>query len=116
MAAMNVFARCFAGVAAAAALIASAPAAAQVTLSPGSHDYGVQPIANGATGAFIFTLSNTGGSTANISAMPITGTDFTEFAIDSSACGLALAASNACNIGVTFDPSSIGAKAAQLEV
>jgi hypothetical protein len=62
------------------------------------------------------TVTNSGGAPLHISAVSITGTNPTDFAIASNTCSAAtIAVSATCTVGVTFTPSGTGERQANLQ-
>ncbi len=98
-----------------------APVAA---LAPPSHDFGSRAISAGPSTAQTLTVSNTGSSDLTISSIVVGGADSEQFAKADSDCtgsgaGQAnnlLTPGDTCTVGVTFDPSTTGAKSATLDV
>jgi hypothetical protein len=66
----------------------------------------------------LVTLTNTGGSTLNISSITITGTNAGDFALGTtgSPCGSTVVAGGSCAIGVTFTPTALGARTASISI
>jgi Ca2+-binding RTX toxin-like protein len=62
------------------------------------------------------TLSNTGTANLVVSAVTVTGTDATSFAYDTHNCGTLVPAATCTVSGITFAPTSAGAKAASLTI
>jgi hypothetical protein len=92
------------------------PAGPVVTLSPDSHDFGSRPLVDDSPPSQVFTVENSGGSTATIASLRLAGADAGAFELASNACGPTLAAAERCEAVVEFDPSSPGSKAASLEL
>jgi len=98
----------------------TAPAGAQISVSPASHDFGSLDV--GATSeAAEFSLSNTAASYLNVSAMGLS--DTANYVMDekggANPCGTTaprLAAGEGCTVTVTFNPLSEGAFDATLTV
>jgi len=67
------------------------------------------------SGAQTFTLTNTGGTTANISSISITGANANDF-VQTSNCGSSLAAGARCTIAVMFTPNATGTLSATLSI
>ncbi|HEY4356612.1 MAG TPA: choice-of-anchor D domain-containing protein [Acidobacteriaceae bacterium] len=90
-----------------------APAA---SLTPGTLSF--TSVAGTATAAQSASLQNTGNAPLTISAISLTGTNATAFAITTgtNACGSSLTAGSMCNIYVTFTPSSAASFTANLSV
>jgi unsaturated rhamnogalacturonyl hydrolase len=83
----------------------------ELALSTTRMDFGDQVLTNRSSMKTV-TLTDVGAMALNISAITISG----DFAIVSSTCGTALAASKSCNIGVTFTPTALGARAGALSI
>jgi hypothetical protein len=82
-----------------------------------SNNFGSRPIPDGATGAFAFTVSNPGTGALHVSAVSIAGNNASDFAITGGSCGPApftVAVSGSCTIEVSFDPSALGQRDAQI--
>ncbi|MFZ3341704.1 MAG: choice-of-anchor D domain-containing protein [Terriglobales bacterium] len=85
------------------------------TLTPKNANFG--KLKRGTQGKpKVFTLTNTGGTTINISSVALGGANPTDFFIVSNSCGATLAANSTCTIQVSFSPSGAGAFTAQLIV
>jgi hypothetical protein len=56
------------------------------------------------------TLTNTGGTTLNITSIAIGGVNSTNFAKGATTCGATLAAAASCTTSVTFSPSAAGTR------
>lgn len=74
------------------------------TLLPSPLAFGNQTVNTSSAGANL-TLSNTSGSTLNISGITIGGTNPSDFS-DTTTCGATLAANTSCTITVAFKPAS----------
>jgi len=83
--------------------------AAQASLSPTSLSFGSVTLGN--TASQTVTLTNSGGSALNISAVSSNG-DFTNH----NNCPSSLAAGGSCTLTVTFTPSAVGARSGTLSV
>ena len=81
-----------------------------VSLAPTSLNFGNQQ-AGTSSAPQLVTLTNTGGSTLNISAVAAAG-DFTE----SDNCVGTVAAGASCNINVTFTPTATGARSGSITI
>jgi hypothetical protein len=92
-----------------------AAGAPQAALTPASADFGSIAVGASST-AQSFTLSNAGTAPLAISGVSLNGTNATEFAIASNACGASVAAGDSCAITVTFSPTAAGAATATLTV
>jgi hypothetical protein len=86
-----------------------------VGLSPTSLNFSNQLITI-ASGQQTVTLTNTGTAALMITSVTLTGADTSHFAISSNPCGASLAPSANCVIGVTFTPTTIGVKSANLTI
>ncbi|HEX8206465.1 MAG TPA: choice-of-anchor D domain-containing protein, partial [Solirubrobacteraceae bacterium] len=92
----------------------------QLSRSPASLAFGAHDIDDGATGAQVSTVSNSGTETVTLTGVDVTG-DGDQFvrltsAGDDCATGTALAGGQACKVRMQFDPASTGAKAATVTV
>jgi hypothetical protein len=74
------------------------------TLAPSPLAFGNQTVNTSSAGTNL-TLSNTSGSTLNISGITIGGTNPSDFS-DTTTCGATLAANTSCTITVVFKPTS----------
>ena len=90
------------------------PTPAAVGLSPATLDFGSQ-ITSTTSAVKTATLSNTGGSTLNISTISISGSNAADFA-HTTDCGATLAGGANCTISVTFTPGATGSRSANLAV
>lgn len=94
------------------------------TLSATGHDFGSRPISAGPASNATFTLSNQGGSGLAIGSVSLAGADASEFAKDDLDCtGTGTGHANSllnpgesCTVAVSFDPATVGAKVAQLDI
>jgi hypothetical protein len=83
-------------------------------LSPPSMTFASQAL--GTTGsAQAVTLTNSGGTTLNITSIALTGTNPSDFA-QTNDCGASVAAGANCTISVTFTPSASGSRTASLSI
>lgn len=94
-----------------ASLSGTGIAAGNLTLTPGSWNYGNVQIGQNSA-AESFSLTNSGGASVTISSV----TAGSPFSITSNSCGGSLAANSACAIAVTFKPTTEGAAAGTLTV
>ena len=84
-------------------------------VSPPSHDYGIKAVDYLSTQLFTFT--NTSSETITLGTLSITGTDNAEFYLQSDNCsGIALEPSESSTFEVVFEPASLGAKAATVNI
>ncbi len=84
---------------------------AAVSISPTSYDYGLRDV-NGPSDGAVFTVSNRGTVSANLSP-PVATNDFS---VANTDCGPALAAGATCSVDVTFVPAAVGARTGTLTV
>ena len=87
-----------------------------ISVSPVSFNFGNVNV--GSTSASqTLTVSNTGLADLVIGTLSITGTDDSEFSIQNDNCsGQTIAPSGICTVDVTFSPTSLGLKSANLSV
>jgi len=78
---------------------------------------------NTSSGSETVTLANLGSEVLTVSGLQLTGADANEFSFDVSAgsnpCGglaIVINGSSSCTVGVTFSPTTIGTKSANLEI
>lgn len=90
-----------------------APAATQT--APATHDFGTVVV--GATSVPVtVTLTNAGSTPTGAPTVALSGPDSVEFAIQDDGCTAPLPGGASCTISVVCAPTSVGAKAATLEV
>jgi Abnormal spindle-like microcephaly-assoc'd, ASPM-SPD-2-Hydin/Transmembrane protein 131-like N-terminal len=88
--------------------------AAAVTLIPSVMDFGTIKVGESSK-AKIATFSNTGTANVGITSIAVTGIDSSDYA-QSNNCPGTLEPSQNCTINVTFTPTAIGERAAQVTV
>lgn len=89
---------------------------AGIEISPYAFLYGKAKFGK-QTPAKTFTITNTATHPLSITASEIVGNDAGQFAILTDTCSnQRLTSNNTCNISVSFQPTSIGSKSAQLQV
>lgn len=89
---------------------------ANLSISPGSHEYGTVP-AGASSPATTFTITNTGEASSGALASGIAGSDLSQFAISADSCAnAALAGGGTCTVSVRFAPNAEGPKSASLQV
>jgi DNA-binding beta-propeller fold protein YncE len=89
-----------------------------VSLSPASHDFGVEPT-RGTSPTFAFTLTNsTNAAITGLNVNTFQGANAADFQTVSTSCTATLAANSSCIINVALAPKdgAVGALAAQLAV
>ena len=96
------------------ALNGTATAAAAVVLTPLSLIFPAT-IVNQTAASQDITVSNTGGTTATLSA-PVLSGNAGDFAIFADTCGATLAPQTGCTLSITFTPTASGARRATLSI
>ena len=86
-------------------------AAASVVLTPLTLDFGMNTV-GGQSMAQNVTISNTGGQTASLQAIGVSG----DYAILANTCGATLASQTGCTVSVIFAPKSTGTRTGALTV
>ncbi|OYQ38086.1 hypothetical protein CHU92_06620 [Flavobacterium cyanobacteriorum] len=84
----------------------------------GTYAFGSQVVSTSSS-AITFTISNTGVAPLSLSGTPkvaISGTNVSEFSVNESATSATVAASGTTTFTVTFAPTSLGSKSAQLSI
>jgi hypothetical protein len=84
------------------------------SLSASSVAFGNQKLGT-ASGKKTLTLTNTGNATLTIGGIALRGTSFSSFLL-SYTCGKSLSAGAVCTISLQFDPKTLGAAAATLDI
>ncbi|MFY9487737.1 MAG: choice-of-anchor D domain-containing protein, partial [Solirubrobacterales bacterium] len=95
-------------------LTGTATASAVIGVDPVSWDYANQPVAAGPTVARNFRVQNYGSAALNIASITLTGADAAQFALVTDCTSASLVTPAFCDTTVTFDPSSVGTKTANL--
>ncbi len=85
-----------------------------IAVTPPSHDYGT--VAVGASAAQLFTVENLGDGTLNVTASLVEGPDSDQFGITGGDGAFSLPPGGAHLIEITFFPTSVGAKVAELQI
>ncbi|MDR6966764.1 hypothetical protein J2X31_000762 [Flavobacterium arsenatis] len=86
--------------------------------SNGTYAFGNQVVTT-TSSVITFTIENTGGQVLNLSGIPrvdITGSNASEFTINQASLPATVAANSSETFTVTFTPTSLGAKTAQLSI
>jgi hypothetical protein len=86
----------------------------EVKLSPGSVVFPTQVVGTQSS-AKVVTLTNVGTSTLTISSISLTGANAGDFT-QTHTCGSTLGAGASCTISVTFHPSAIGTRNAEISI
>jgi hypothetical protein len=79
-----------------------------ITVSPGSYDYG--NVFTGNSASQIFSIQNTGSATLEVSASSLSGTDASEFGISGSSGPFSIAPGGSQAVEITFNPTTAGVK------
>jgi hypothetical protein len=91
-----------------------------VSSSESALAFGSQNISVGPTASRSFMVTNTGTGAVTLGAIAVGGTDMNEFLLapqpGDCASGTTLQPGDACRVHVTFDPSSVGSKSANVTV
>jgi dienelactone hydrolase len=85
-----------------------------VKLVPAELNFGTVRV-NTSSPAQTVVLTNTGSSTLSITGVNITGADPGDFS-QTNTCGASVGAGNACNINVTFKPTTTGSRDAKISI
>lgn len=91
----------------------AATATSLVSFSPTSRAFGNQQIST-TSSALTVTMTSAGTGTININSISVTGTNPTNFA-QTNNCGASLASGASCTITITFTPSALGARSANIQ-
>ena len=88
------------------------------TLTAGPLTFGSKSVGGGATATQAVTITNTSGSPITLTSpfVTLTGTDSTQFVISSHNVPGSLGAGASATVNVAFDPTTVGAKTAVLEL
>ncbi len=89
-------------------------AAAAIALTPLTLSFPAT-IVNQTTASQTITISNTGGTSATLSA-PVLSGEAGDFAVFANTCGTTLPANTGCTLSVTFTPTASGARSATISV
>ena len=90
--------------------------AAQLTIAPGSRDFGQVGVGQSSS-SVSFTITNSGSGASTALTTTLAGNDGSDFVIGSDGCSqLVLAPQASCVVSLTFAPTALGARAAQLTV
>jgi len=73
-------------------------------------------VLNTASAGQTFTLTNTGTAPLTVGSLALSGANSGDFAVSSNTCGSAVAVGSDCTVGVTFTPSALGGRSAQLSI
>jgi phage terminase large subunit-like protein len=97
---------------------AAAPGTPAASLTPGSHDFGSVALGSGPSRPTLFQLTSIGGAPLSVASISVAGADRDQFVISGTeSCLIApLAPGAGCQFSVAFEPSSVGARTATVEV
>jgi hypothetical protein len=98
-----------------ASLAGTGLANAAASLSPGLYDFGGVAVGSGSP-AHAFTLESTGTTPLNLSGVGFGGSNADQFQYLAEDCPATLNPGQSCQFGVFFEPTSVGAKSALLEI
>jgi Abnormal spindle-like microcephaly-assoc'd, ASPM-SPD-2-Hydin len=101
-----------------AALVVVSPGAIAATsgdYSGTDHSFGSQTVAT-SSAAFTVTITNNSATNHTIHSLSLSGSDPGQFSLTNNTCPGALNAGSQCTVDVTFTPTTIGAKSAQIDV
>ncbi len=90
--------------------------APEITVAPLALDFGVQDVDAGPTIARQVTLTNDGNADLHVTGIALTGAAAADFLIESGGEVVTLTPGNAHAILLAFDPSTMGAKSAELQI
>ncbi|MCP3937449.1 MAG: choice-of-anchor D domain-containing protein, partial [Actinomycetia bacterium] len=88
----------------------------EITVAPISLDFGLRPLAAGATASQDIVITNDGLAGLTITAVSLIGADAGEFAVTNDTGEGSLAPAASRTVSVAFDPSSLGSKSATLRI
>lgn len=89
----------------------------EAAVTPPSIAFGNQGIAGGATATQQIMIANNGASSLSVLDVSLVGADPTQFAITTETCTLGpVSPPGTCTINVAFDPDTIGAKGATVQI
>jgi len=92
----------------------SAPGTTSYTLAPSSLAFGSQLVST-SSGERTIALTNTGSIALTLASVSLAGANRDQFA-QTNDCGASLPVGTACGVRIRFNPTSVGAKAAELVV
>lgn len=84
-----------------------------VVISPSTEDFGSVPV--GGTSQQVFTVTNDTSTTVTVSSISFTGANPGDF-VQMNTCSSPLATAGTCTVTVTFAPTTVGVRAAVLNV
>ena len=90
------------------------PANSNLTNGVGTINFGTANLAASVTN--IFTVTNSGLGTLNLTAMPVTGANTANFAVSGITLPAAIVASNTTTFKIIFTPSAAGSRSATLQI
>ncbi len=98
-----------------AVLTGSGVAPAAFSVTPNVQDFGSVVVMESSLKTD-FTVTNTGGSDTVVPTVALAGVDAGHFTVTANGCQAALAPAAKCVISVRFNPSTVGAKSAMLQI
>ncbi|HNT74232.1 MAG TPA: choice-of-anchor D domain-containing protein [Anaerolineae bacterium] len=90
--------------------------AAEIIVAPLALDFGEQDVTAGPTLAQCVTVTNTGNADLHVTGIALTGDAAADFLITSGGAPITLTGHSTHTIHIAFDPMTMGAKAAQLQI
>ncbi|MCC6997681.1 MAG: choice-of-anchor D domain-containing protein [Deltaproteobacteria bacterium] len=100
---------------AAASLMGTGQSPALLAVLPTSNAFGNVPTGSSSSAA-TFTITNSGDVNSGVPAVTLGGTHMNQFSTSANGCTTALAPGGMCTVRVTFSPTSLGAKSANLTI
>ncbi|MHC4840641.1 MAG: FG-GAP-like repeat-containing protein [Planctomycetota bacterium] len=82
----------------------------------GNRAFGSQDVNAGATAVLTVVLNNTGTSALAVTSVTLTGTDASEFVLDTTNLQSSVPAATSTSFTVAFDPSTVGGKVATVSI
>ena len=82
-----------------------------INIDPTSWSFGNQAV-GGTSAAKVFTVTNSGTASLSIGTLTVSG----DFALNSNTCGASIPSDGTCTFGVTFSPTSAGAKSGSVSI
>ncbi|MFZ0521125.1 MAG: choice-of-anchor D domain-containing protein [Candidatus Acidiferrales bacterium] len=100
------------------AFVADLPLTPTISVSPASIDFGTQLIGTPTAAQFVTLTNNTSSSVALTLPPTFVGANASDFTATGTGgtCGASLAAGVSCTVGVTFTPSSAGARSVTMNI
>lgn len=86
-----------------------------LTVTPPSLSFGTLNVGS-ASAAQTVTLQSNGTTAISLGSIAVGGADAGDFSIASNSCGSSLAGSSSCSVGIVFNPTAAGVRAATLMI